>query len=226
MFRYVTAVPDKPDYTLEQPFCRQGAVIGVDEAGRGPWAGPVTATAFWINPQRKDKLPKTLTDSKKLSALKREQIRQELCAPDNGHLWAIRHTSVVEIDRAGILPATFSAMADAVYSLADLLAQQHNIQLSMVLIDGNLLPPLDVPCQAVISGDSRSLSIAAASVLAKVARDEVMRDLANTYPDYGWQTNAGYGTKSHQNALQEFGVTPHHRKSFAPIKNLLKIGPR
>ena len=226
MVRYVTAAPDKPDYTLEQPFCRQGAVIGVDEAGRGPWAGPVTATAFWINPERKDKLPKTLTDSKKLSALKREQIRQELCALDNGHLWAIRHTPVVEIDRAGILPATFSAMADAVYSLADLLAQRHNIQLSMVLIDGNLLPPLDVPCQAVISGDSRSLSIAAASVLAKVARDEVMRDLANTYPDYGWQTNAGYGTKSHQNALQEFGVTPHHRKSFAPIKNLLKIGPR
>ena len=226
MVRYVTAESDKPDYALEQPFCRQGAVIGVDEAGRGPWAGPVTATAFWINPERKDKLPKTLTDSKKLSALKREQIRQELCAPDNGHLWAIRHTSVVEIDRAGILPATFSAMADAVYSLADLLVQRHNIRLSMVLIDGNLLPPLDVPCQAVISGDSRSLSIAAASVLAKVARDEVMRDLANTYPDYGWQTNAGYGTKSHQNALQEFGVTPHHRKSFAPIKNRLKKGSR
>ena len=148
----------------------------------------------------------------------------EMCIRDS--LWAIRHTSVVEIDRAGILPATFSAMADAVYSLADLLAKQHNSQLSMVLIDGNLLPPLDVPCQAVISGDSRSLSIAAASVLAKVARDEVMCNLANAYPDYGWQTNAGYGTKSHQNALQEFGVTPHHRKSFAPIKNLLKIGPR
>ena len=226
MVRYVTAAPDKPDYTLEQPFCRQGAVIGVDEAGRGPWAGPVTATAFWINPQRKDKLPKTLTDSKKLSALKREQIRQELCVPDNGHLWAIRHTSVVEIDRAGILSATFSAMADAVYSLADLLAQRHNIQLSMALIDGNLLPPLDVPGQAVIRGDSRSLSIAAASVLAKVARDEVMCDLANAYPDYGWQTNAGYGTKSHLNALQEFGVTPHHRKSFAPIKNRLKKGTR
>ena len=226
MVRYVTAAPDKPDYALEQPFCSQGAVIGVDEAGRGPWAGPVTATAFWINPERKDNLPKTLTDSKKLSAWTREQIRQELCAPDYGHLWAIRHTSVVEIDRAGILPATFSAMADAVYSLADLLAQRHNIQLSMVLIDGNLLPPLDMPCQAVISGDSRSLSIAAASVLAKVARDEVMRDLANTYPDYGWQTNAGYGTKSHQNALQEFGVTPHHRKSFAPIKNRLKKGSR
>ena len=222
----MTAAPDKPDYALEEPFCRQGAVIGVDEAGRGPWAGPVTATAFWINPERKHKLPKTLTDSKKLSALKREQIRQELCALDNGHLWAIRHTSVVEIDRAGILPATFSAMVAAVYSLADLLAQRHNSKLSMVLIDGNLLPPLEVPCQSVINGDSRSSSIAAASVLAKVARDEVMRNLAHTYPDYGWQTNAGYGTKSHLNALQEFGVTPHHRKSFAPIKNRLKIGRR
>ena len=85
--------------------------IGIDEAGRGPWAGPVTATAFWINPERLDKLPQTLNDSKKLSAVKREQIRQELCASDNAHLWAIRHSSVVEIDRFGILPATFSAMS-------------------------------------------------------------------------------------------------------------------
>ena len=96
------------------------------------------------------------------------------------------------------------------------------MQLSMVLIDGNLLPPIDVPCKAVVKGDSRSLSIAAASVLAKEARDEVMRGLANTYPDYGWQTNAGYGTKKHHDALQQFGVTPHHRASFAPIKNRMK----
>ncbi|MEC7208163.1 MAG: ribonuclease HII, partial [Pseudomonadota bacterium] len=89
------------------------------------------------------------------------------------------------------------------------------------LIDGNLLPPLDVPGQAVIRGDSRSLSIAAASVLAKVTRDEVMCDLANAYPDYGWQTNAGYGTKAHQQALRRIGHTPHHRKSFAPIKACL-----
>ena len=223
MVRYVTDAPVKPDYTLEKPFCRQGAVIGVDEAGRGPWAGPVTATAFWINPEFKNMLPRDLTDSKKLPALKREKIRQGLCASNSGHLWATRHSSVVEIDRKGILPATFSAMVDAVSALADLLAQQYNMQLSMVLIDGNLLPPLDVPCKAVVRGDGRSLSIAAASVLAKEARDEVMRGLANTYPDYGWQTNAGYGTKKHQNALQQFGVTPHHRKSFAPIKNRMKI---
>ena len=225
MVRYVTATPGKPDYTLEQPFCKQGAVIGVDEAGRGPWAGPVTATAFWINPEFKNMLPRDLTDSKKLSALKREQIRQRLCASNSGHLWATKHSSVVEIDREGILPATFSAMVDAVITLADLLAQQHDMPLSMVLIDGNLLPTLDVPCKAVVRGDSRSLSIAAASVLAKEARDEVMRGLAATYPDYGWQTNAGYGTKRHQDALQQFGVTPHHRKSFAPIQNRMKIGP-
>ena len=226
MVRYVTAAPAKPDYSLEEPFCREGAVIGVDEAGRGPWAGPVTATAFWINPKYKNMLPKDLTDSKKLSALKREKIRQGLCASNNGHLWATKHISVVEIDRVGILPATFSAMADAVSALADVLAQQHNMHLSMVLIDGNLLPPLDVPCKAVVRGDSRSLSIAAASVLAKEARDEVMRGLADTYPDYGWQTNAGYGTKRHQDALQKFGVTPHHRTSFTPIKNRMKIDTR
>jgi len=226
MVRYVTAAPVKPDYTLEQTFCRQGAVIGVDEAGRGPWAGPVTAAAFWINPEYKNMLPRGLTDSKKLSALKREHVRQGLCDSNNRHLWAIKHSPVAEIDRVGILPATFLAMEDAVFSLADLLAQQHNMQLSMVLIDGNLLPPLDVPCKAVVRGDGRSLSIAAASVLAKEARDEVMRGLAKTYPDYGWQTNAGYGTKRHQNALQQFGVTPHHRKSFAPIKNRMKTDTR
>ena len=226
MVRYVKAVPAKPDYVLEQSFFREGAVIGVDEAGRGPWAGPVTATAFWINPNFRNALPRGLTDSKKLSTLKRAQIKKELCAAYNKHLWAVRHSSVSEIDRAGILPATFSAMTDAVSALSELLAQRHNMQLSMVLIDGNLLPPLDVPCQAVVSGDSRSLSIAAASVLAKEARDEVMRDLSITYPDYGWQTNAGYGTKKHQDALKQFGVTPHHRKSFAPIKNRMKTDTR
>ena len=223
MVRQVTVVPAKPDYTLEQPFSGQGAVIGVDEAGRGPWAGPVTATAFWINPRWKDKLPKTLTDSKKLSALKRKQIQQELCAADNEHLWAIRHSSVVEIDRVGILQATFLAMAEAVSALSYLLLKRQSLKLSMVLVDGNLLPPLDVDCQAVVQGDSRSLSIAAASILAKQARDEIMQGLAASYPDYGWQTNAGYGTKGHQAALQQFGVTSHHRKSFAPIKNMLKI---
>ena len=225
MVRQVTAASAKPDYTFEQPFCGKGAVIGVDEAGRGPWAGPVTATAFWINPEQKDKLPETLTDSKKLSKVKREQIRRELCMPDNGHLWAIKHSSVAEIDTVGILQASFSAMTEAISALSDLLLQRHNLKLTMVLVDGNLLPPVDAVCQAVVRGDSRSLSIAAASILAKQARDKIMQDLAVAYPNYGWQTNAGYGTKGHQTALQQFGVTSHHRKSFAPIKNMLKTTP-
>ena len=113
-------------------------------------------------------------------------------------------------------------MKEAVSALSALLFQRQSLKLSMVLVDGNLLPPLNVDCKAVVKGDSRSLSIAAASILAKQARDEIMHDLAATYPDYGWQTNAGYGTKGHQIALAQFGVTCHHRKSFAPIKNLLK----
>ncbi len=219
-FSFATA-PGRPDYTLEQAAAKGGAVIGVDEAGRGPWAGPVTAAAFWINPATKDGLPASLTDSKKLSARKREEIRQALCSPEGGHLWAVQHSSVDQIDSSGILPATFAAMAAAVVELADHLHNTHNLAISLVLVDGNLVPPLTAPCQAVVRGDSRSLSIAAASILAKQARDEVMTALADQYPDYGWQTNAGYGTKIHQEALQRCGVTPHHRKSFAPVKALL-----
>ena len=222
MVRKVTAVSKKPDYTLEYSFLGKGAVIGVDEAGRGPWAGPVTATAFWVNPERIYKLPKILTDSKKLSASKREQLKKELCAADNGHLWATRHSSVDEIDKFSILQATFSAMAEAVSALSHLLLQRQGLKVSMVLVDGNLLPTLDVDCKAVVRGDSRSLTIAAASILAKQARDQIMHELATIFPNYGWQTNAGYGTKSHQIALQQFGVTSHHRKSFGPIKKMLK----
>lgn len=222
-FSFITA-SDLPDYSLEHPFSGQGAVIGVDEAGRGPWAGPVTAAAFWINPVKMTTLPAGLTDSKKLTARKREQIRQAVCSPDSGHLWAVRHSSVDQIDKDGILPATFAAMAEAVRALADQLQNTHNLRPAMVLVDGNLVPPLSFPCQAVIRGDSRSLSIAAASVMAKQARDEVMTDLDRQYPGYGWQTNAGYGTKAHQQALRRIGHTPHHRKSFAPIKALLSSG--
>lgn len=212
---------ERPDYSLELACSGTGAVIGVDEAGRGPWAGPVTAAAFWINPAETDSLPIDLTDSKKLSAYKREQIKQALCHNQQNHLWAVSHSSVTQIDADGILPATFAAMAAAVTQLADDLMTYHHLNVAMVLVDGNLVPPLGYPCQAVIRGDSRSLSISAASILAKQARDEVMTDLAADYPDYGWQTNAGYGTKAHHQALQRFGVTPHHRKSFAPVKACL-----
>ena len=213
--------PGKPDYSLEQACSRAGAVIGVDEAGRGPWAGPVTAAAFWVQPDQIHQLPSDLTDSKKLSAVKREQIKQALCSEQQGHLWAVSHSSVASIDADGILPATFAAMAAAVNQLAEALITHHNLTVAMVLVDGNLIPPLSWPAQAVVRGDSRSLSIAAASILAKQARDKVMTELATDYPDYGWQTNAGYGTRPHHQALQRLGVTPHHRRSFAPVKACL-----
>ena len=219
--RHIPLQSDRPDYTLERACSGPGAVIGVDEAGRGPWAGPVTAAAFWVNPAETDCLPPDLTDSKKLSAQKRERVRQHLCHARHNHLWAVSHSSVAQIDADGILPATFAAMAAAVTQLADDLMSRHHLTVSMVLVDGNLVPPLNFPCQAVIRGDSRSLSISAASVLAKQARDQVMINLAADYPDYGWQTNAGYGTKAHHQALQQRGVTPHHRRSFAPVKACL-----
>ena len=220
-FSFTDKASDQPDYVLEKAVSEAGAVIGVDEAGRGPWAGPVTAAAFWINPPDLSGLPSDLTDSKKLSGRKREQIRQNLCAANSPHLWAVSHSSVDQIDTIGILPATFAAMADAVARLAEAIQTTHNLAVAMVLVDGNLIPPLALPCQAIVRGDSRSLSIAAASVLAKQARDEVMTKLASQYPDYGWQTNSGYGTKAHQQALHKNGVTPHHRKNFAPVKACL-----
>ena len=220
-FSFDGTASDQPDYMLESAVSGNGAVIGVDEAGRGPWAGPVTAAAFWIHPASKDSLPAGLTDSKKLSAQKRAQIQTSLCTPPSQHLWAVRHSSVDQIDTLGILPATFAAMSEAVSAVAERLQNLHNLSVSMVLVDGNLVPPFSFPCQAVVRGDSRSLSIAAASVLAKQTRDEVMTELASHYPDYGWHTNAGYGTKAHQQALQRCGITPHHRKSFAPIKACL-----
>ena len=215
--------PDnKPDYELERAYYKSGYVIGVDEAGRGPWAGPVCAAAFWIDPQKCDQLPKSLTDSKKLSAIKRAAIETDLV--NSTHFHQACFAQVHEIDEIGILNATFSAMAQAVDRLATSLLAADPLglgQISMVLIDGNLTPPLIYPCQPVIKGDSRALSIAAASIIAKETRDRHMAELAKDYPDYGWDSNQGYGTKAHQQALACHGITPHHRRSFAPIKKLI-----
>ena len=212
-----------PDLSLETS-C-DGCVIGIDEAGRGPWAGPVTITALWLNPNAYDKLPDDINDSKKIKPHRRASLADVLQKPP--HLNCTISKDVDDIDQHGVVKTILTAMAEAAAGVIEQIAKVGINRPTYALIDGPLLPK-EMPCSstAVIRGDSRSLSIAAASVLAKVTRDEVMRDLANTYPDYGWQTNAGYGTKSHQNALQDFGVTPHHRKSFAPIKNRLKIGPR
>lgn len=206
-----------PDFSFEEAYCNMGPVIGVDEAGRGPWAGPVTAAAFWINPGKKDQLPHGLTDSKKLSAKSRGLIEGELAQPSTPHLFAVAHATVAEIDEGGILTATFSAMRRAIAALASLSGQP-----AMVLIDGNLIPPdIPHPCQAVIRGDGRVLSIAAASIMAKQERDRIMAALHEDHPHYGWITNAGYGTKAHSDAIAGHGITQHHRRSFAPIKTYL-----
>lgn len=197
-----------PDFTFETQI--GGRVAGVDEVGRGPLAGPVTAAAVVLNPAA---IPGGLNDSKKLTARRRNELLESLLASAEVSLgWA----SVEEIDALNIRNATFLAMTRALAGLAPV---------DHALIDGNALPP-DLPCPAttIIKGDGRSLSIAAASIAAKVGRDEHMMALSRQFPGYGWERNAGYPTADHKQALLDLGVTPHHRRSFKPVHNILYQG--
>ncbi|WP_417798424.1 ribonuclease HII [Terasakiella pusilla] len=201
-----------PDFSLENEHA--GRVCGIDEAGRGPWAGPVTAACVIFDQDTlSPSLAESLNDSKKLSAKKREALINQIKAES---IWAVGQASVEEIDELNILQATFLAMRRAVAGLA--------VAPDYALIDGNKLPPdLGVPGHPVVKGDGLSCSIAAASIIAKVTRDHEMAKLAQDYPQYGWEKNAGYGVKLHQQGLATHGVTPHHRKSFKPIKVILGI---
>ncbi len=202
-----------PDYSLEAALRADGKVriAGVDEVGRGPLAGPVTAAAVILDPAR---IPAGLDDSKRLSPRRREALEGEILA--TAHV-SIAHASVAEIDALNILRASHLAMERAVAAL--------NPAPDYLLIDGNLIPrDLTIPAQAVVKGDGRSVSIAAASIVAKLCRDRLMVDLAQQHPGYGWETNAGYPSKSHREALQNLGVTPHHRRSFRPVHNILYQG--
>ena len=195
-----------PDFAFETELgCR---VAGVDEVGRGPLAGPVTAAAVVLDPKC---IPEGLNDSKKLTAKRRlELYRQLLDCVDV----SIAHASVAEIDEVNILRASHLAMERAIAGLQFL--PEH------VLIVGNMIPRgLHLPATTLVKGDSRSISISAASIVAKVCRDCVLVDLAQQYPGYGWETNMGYGSKKHMEALQKLGVTPHHRRSFKPVHNML-----
>lgn len=190
-----------PDLDLEgrtrQP------VAGIDEAGRGPWAGPVVAAAVILDPRQ---VPAGLNDSKKLSATRREALFGELMAAART---GVGSAGTDEIDRLNILEATMLAMMRAFAALPVVPAH--------ALIDGTRAPPLPCPSTTVVRGDARCLSIAAASIVAKVTRDRLMSDLARAYPGYGWERNAGYGTAEHRRALDQLGLTPHHRRSFAPV---------
>ncbi len=202
-----------PDFTLETSARQSGAVrvVGVDEVGRGPLAGPVTAAAVWLDP---DALPAGLQDSKRLSAAVRERLFGQIMAQaDVG----IGHASPAEIDALNILHASFLAMHRAIAAL--------RVPPDHLLIDGNRLPR-DLPCpaRAIVRGDARALSIAAASIIAKVTRDRIMADLACRHPGYGWEANAGYPTRCHKNAIADLGLTPEHRRSFKPIRNILSAG--
>ncbi len=202
--------PCLPDFALELKAFANGAgiVAGVDEVGRGPLAGPVTAAVVVLDP---DNIPDGLNDSKKLTRVRREELSACL------HLVAqvsIAHATVEEIDRINILRASHLAMVRAVAGL--------KCKPDHVFIDGNMIPEdLEIPATAVIGGDGKSLSICAASIVAKTCRDRIMVDLAQQFPGYGWETNAGYGSKMHMDALQNLGVTPHHRRSFKPVHNIL-----
>ena len=199
-----------PDYSLETSVLSRGArvIAGVDEVGRGPLAGPVTAAAVILDASR---IPDGLNDSKKLTAKRREALSEELEAV--AHI-SVAHASVEEIDSLNILRASHLAMERAVEGLP--------VTPDYLLIDGNLIPRgLSIPSEAVVRGDARSFSIAAASIVAKLCRDRIMWDLAQHYPGYGWETNMGYPSKSHRLALENLGVTPHHRRSFKPVHNIL-----
>ncbi len=197
-----------PDFTHEARVRSLGAlrVAGVDEVGRGPLAGPVTACAVVLDPAR---IPEGLADSKILTAARREELFVQIMAVAEV---SIAHATVEEIDTLNILRASQLAMERALAALS----ADH------ALIDGNLLPRgLTCKATAVVGGDAICLSIAAASIVAKVTRDRIMVDLAQQHPGYGWETNAGYPTKAHLAALQNLGVTPWHRRSFQPVHNIL-----
>lgn len=199
-----------PDYSLEELALSRGAlrIAGVDEVGRGPLAGPVTAAAVILDPAR---IPAGLNDSKKLTAKRREALAEEIYATAQV---AVAHASVAEIDEINILRASHLAMERAIAAL--------DPAPDYLLIDGNMIPRgVTMTAEAIVKGDARSVSISAASIVAKIGRDRIMMDLAQQFPGYGWETNAGYPTKIHQEALRNLGVTPHHRHSFKPVHNIL-----
>ena len=199
-----------PDFSFELAAHSRGLTLiaGADEVGRGPLCGPVVAAAVILDPMR---IPSGLNDSKKLSEKIRARLFDELMAVATVGIGAATEE---EIDQINILRASHLAMERAIAALAHV--PDH------LLIDGNQKPRgLQFSCETIVKGDGKSVSIAAASIIAKVTRDRIMVDLAQQHPGYGWEKNAGYPTKDHLAALQKVGVTPVHRRSFKPVHNML-----
>lgn len=198
-----------PDYSFEKQALGNGAtlVAGVDEVGRGPLAGPVMAAAVILDPKN---IPEGLNDSKKLGIKKREALYEQILeVADVG----VGEASVEEIDEHNILRASHIAMVRAVQSLS--------ARPDFVLIDGKMIPRgLNIQAEGLIKGDTKSVSISAASIVAKIRRDRLMESLAQQFPGYGWERNMGYPTPEHKSALVNLGITPHHRRSFKPVYNI------
>jgi ribonuclease HII len=190
----------RPDLALQRKY--GGLIAGVDEAGRGPWAGPVVAAAVIFT----GKPPAGVHDSKQLTAGLREALFPKIQAAAQIGIGIL---DVEAIDELNIYHATHAAMCEAVKNLPS--------APSAVLVDGNRHPKFDMPAEALVGGDALSISIAAASIIAKVTRDRIMRGLAGTFPAYGWERNKGYGTLEHAVALKRHGTTCHHRRSFRPV---------
>lgn len=185
-------------------------IAGVDEVGRGPLAGPVVAAAVILDPA---KPIEGLADSKKLTEKRREALVVEI--KEKALAWSVARAEVEEIDRINILQASLLAMKRAVESL------QHTPELA--LIDGNHCPELDCRMEAIIKGDSKEPAISAASILAKVARDTEMAEMEQVYPGYGFAKHKGYPTKQHREAILKLGITPIHRRSYAPVQKMLEF---
>ncbi len=202
-------VHPRPHYRLERKALKEGfvAIAGVDEAGCAPLAGPVVAAAVMLDPKR---TPRGINDSKKLTPEAREDLYGAITAKAQ---WAVGIADVARIDTDNILNARLWAMARAVEALA--------LLPDLVLVDGNRAPGVSCRCRTVIGGDGISLSIAAASIVAKVTRDRLMRALDAQCPGYGFASHKGYGTPAHHSALARLGPSPHHRRSFAPVRLLL-----
>ena len=226
-----------PDFSFEDAFALElcddpqapeapPALIGLDEAGRGPLAGPVVAAAVWLDPQACPQgLLGALDDSKRLKAKQREAVFDGLCQARAQGCAAIASASLdaPDIDRLNILQASLLAMARAAAAIAVL---PDGRAPGGALVDGNRLPAaLNLPARCLVGGDSRSFSIAAASIVAKVERDALMDRLATRHPGYGWEKNRGYGTRDHLAALRRLGPSPEHRRSFRPVREALEIMP-
>ena len=197
-----------PDMLLEKAYALHGLICGVDEAGRGPWAGPVSAGAVILNPK---KIPKGLDDSKKLTHARRCELEVGIKA--SALAFGVGFASVQEIAELNILHATCLAMCRAIAAMG--------VEPAFALVDGNYAFKLPCPVKTVIGGDGVSASIAAASILAKVARDRIMHEMDALYPGYGFAAHKGYGAQAHIDALRDLGPCEIHRTSWAPIRALL-----